>query len=295
VAEECRLEVDLAADLPAVAGDPGQIRQVVLNLVTNAFEALSGEAGTIAIRTGVFDASRAYLTDAIGTPDPAPGPRVFLEVSDTGAGLDEETKARIFDPFFTTKFSGRGLGLAALLGIVRRHEGNIKIKSRLGVGTTFRVFLPPGRERAVERRAQARQPPPVSGERSGRILVVDDDPDMLSLMQHFLERAGFEVVAALGGRKALETFRARSDEIDAVVLDLAMPELGGEEVYSAMQHIRAGLGVVFVSGYGEEKAVRELAGRGSVGFLHKPFEPEQLVEKVRVALAGAERDSGSGV
>jgi DNA-binding response OmpR family regulator len=128
-------------------------------------------------------------------------------------------------------------------------------------------------------------PPPVLGDASGRILVVDDDADMLGLMQHFLERAGFEVVPALGGRKGLETFRARPDEIDAVVLDLAMPELGGEEVFFEMKRIRAGLGVVFVSGYGEEEAVRRLADRGSVGFLHKPFQPEQLVEKVRVALA----------
>jgi PAS domain S-box-containing protein len=284
VGEKCRLEVDLARDLPAVAGDPGQMRQVVLNLVTNAIEALAGEPGTVAIRTGVFEPSPVYLTDVIGAPDPAPGRRIFLEVSDTGVGLDEDTKARIFDPFFTTKFSGRGLGLAALLGIVRRHAGNIKIASKVGVGTTFRVLLPPESERATRRAAQAPRPP-VLGDASGRILVVDDDPDMLSLMQHFLERAGFEVVPALGGHKALEAFRARPDEIDAVVLDLAMPELDGEEVFYEMQRIRAGLGVVFVSGYGEEEAVRRLAERGSVGFLHKPFEPEQLVEKVKVALA----------
>jgi PAS domain S-box-containing protein len=284
VGEKCRLEVELARDLPAVAGDPGQMRQVVLNLVTNAIEALAGEPGTVAIRTGVFEPSPVYLTDVIGAPDPAPGRRIFLEVSDTGVGLDEDTKARIFDPFFTTKFSGRGLGLAALLGIVRRHAGNIKIASKVGVGTTFRVLLPPESERATRRAAQAPRPP-VLGDASGRILVVDDDPDMLSLMQHFLERAGFEVVPALGGHKALEAFRARPDEIDAVVLDLTMPELDGEEVFYEMQRIRAGLGVVFVSGYGEEEAVRRLAERGSVGFLHKPFEPEQLVEKVKVALA----------
>jgi PAS domain S-box-containing protein len=284
VGEKCRFEVDLAPDLPSVAGDPGQIRQVVLNLVTNAFEALSGEAGTVAIRTGVFDPSPGYLTDVIGARDPAPGPRVFLEISDTGMGMDEATQARIFEPFVTTKFSGRGLGLAALLGIVRRHEGNIKIASKVGAGTTFRVLLPPESERATVPAAQ--EPPPlVLGDASGRILVVDDDADMLGLMQHFLERAGFEVVPALGGRKGLETFRARPDEIDAVVLDLAMPELGGEEVFFEMKRIRAGLGVVFVSGYGEEEAVRRLADRGSVGFLHKPFQPEQLVEKVRVALA----------
>ncbi|MEN8184420.1 MAG: ATP-binding protein, partial [Myxococcota bacterium] len=215
VGEKCRLEVDLASDLPSVAGDPGQIHQVVLNLVTNASEALEGEPGTVAIRTGVFDSNVDYLSDVIGAPDPGPGPRVFLEVSDTGAGLDEATKARIFDPFFTTKFSGRGLGLAALLGIVRRHEGNIKIATELGVGTSFRVLLPPGPARESVREAEAPRPPPVLAEPSGRILVVDDDPDMLSLMQHFLERAGFEVVPALGGLEALETFRARSDENDA--------------------------------------------------------------------------------
>jgi PAS domain S-box-containing protein len=288
VGEKCRFEIDLASDLPSVAGDPGQIHQVVLNLVTNATEALEGEPGTVAIRTGVVETKADYLTDVIGAPDPQPGPRVFLEVSDTGIGLDDATKARIFDPFFTTKFSGRGLGLAALLGIVRRHEGNIKIASKPGLGTTFRVLLPP----AVER-ASSVPDAPVQGGLSGRILVVDDDPDMLSLMQHFLERVGFEVVPALGGLAAVETFRARAEEFDAAVLDLAMPELGGEEVFAELDRIRSGLGVVFVSGYGEEEAVRRFAVHGSVEFLHKPFEPEQLVAKLRAALAGATRGAGS--
>ncbi|MCZ6463807.1 MAG: response regulator [Proteobacteria bacterium] len=291
VGEKCSLEVDLAPELPCVAGDPGQIRQVVLNLVTNAAEALDGQPGTVAIRTGTIEASADYLADVIGAPDPEPGPRVFLEVFDTGAGMDEATQVRIFDPFFTTKFSGRGLGLAALLGIVRRHAGSIKIDSQPGSGTTFRVLLPPEPERGAERAAPA--PPAVSGQATGRILVVDDDQSMLDLMQHFLERAGFQVIPALGGRKALETFRARADEIDAVVLDLAMPEVGGEEVFFEMQRIRADLGVIFVSGYGEEEVARRLAGRGSVDFLHKPFEPEQLVKKVRAALAGKERAPGN--
>jgi signal transduction histidine kinase/ActR/RegA family two-component response regulator/GAF domain-containing protein len=280
---ECDLETLLTPDLAPVAGDPVQLRQVVLNLVTNAREALSGPGGTVTVRTHESHFDAEVLSEAFGNEALEPGRYVVLEVSDPGVGIARETQARIFDPFFTTKFSGRGLGLAALLGIVRGHGGAILIESDVGAGTTFRVILP--RASAIEARPAPSEAQASSPSRPARVLVVDDDEDMLALTGLLLERAGFRVLLARGGQAALEAFEAADAGIDVVVLDWAMPDMSGEETLIALRRRRESVPVILMSGFSEEKAVARLARRELAGFLHKPFEPEELAASVRSALS----------
>jgi PAS domain S-box-containing protein len=276
------IEFDLEDDLAAVEGDFTRIQQVVLNLASNASEALGEGGGTIRIATGVRAIDARDLSGSYGTPDAAPGEYVALEVSDTGPGIDPEIQQRIFEPFFTTRSTGRGLGLAGVLGIVVAHRGVIRIESRPGAGTMFQVLLP--RSAAAAERA----PEPGESERlapkSGRVLVVDDDESVLDLACEFLERAGFDVLAACGGQVGIDLFRTHSDDIDAVVLDLVMPGVGGVEAFVEILRIRPEMPVVVTSGYDKEKAVERFSARGFSSFLYKPYEPEELVESVCKAL-----------
>jgi signal transduction histidine kinase len=274
LADRLHLETDLPEGLPLVDGDQVQLRQVILNLVTNAAEAVAERDATLTLRTGTMVVGRSHLVGAVGSPDLEPGPVVFLEVSDPGEGMSRETQLRIFEPFFTTKFSGRGLGLASALGIVQGHRGAIRIESRLGEGTRFLVLLPcSGAQSAA---APEARDAPASRSGEGVVLVVDDDEPMLRLTTLFLEAAGFEVRTALGGRAALDALAAEA-ALDAVVLDLAMPDVAGPEVLAAIRESRPDLPVVLVSGYGEEVARAQLSEEPNTFFLHKPYEPEVLV------------------
>jgi PAS domain S-box-containing protein len=282
ISERCRLELDLSPRTP-VEGDGTQIRQVVLNLVTNASEALVGGVGALLVRTGLVVHSAEDLAGAVGTDRPRPGAYAFLEVSDDGQGMDATTQARVFEPFFTTKFSGRGLGLAAVLGIVRTHGGVVQIRSAVGMGTRVRVLIPElrGDFAAAERAPRTRSPE----RRRGTILVVDDQDDVVEVAQAFLERAGHRVVTAGGGRAAIETFRERGHEIDAVLLDLAMPDTTGEEVLLEIQRIRSDVRVIIATGYSAQAAAERLASLGVVGFVRKPYQPEEILEQIGRALA----------
>jgi len=279
-----RLELDLAEGMPPIEGDVTRIQQVLVNLVSNACDALGERGGTIRVATGVRAAEARDLSGGFGTPDAAPGDYVVLEVSDTGSGMDPEIQQRIFEPFFTTKSSGRGLGLAAVLGIVVAHRGVIGIESGPGSGTTFRVLLPCA-DSAAAPASDPRDPERPAG-KGGKILIVDDDESVLELAREFLERAGFEVLAALGGQAGIDLFRAQSDEIEAVVLDLVMPGVGGAEAFVEMLRIRPEIPIVVTSGYDKEKAAERFSVRGLSGFLYKPYEPEELVESVRKAIIG---------
>jgi PAS domain S-box-containing protein len=278
VSEKCSLAPDLEADLPAVDGDPNQIRQVVLNLAINASEAIGSGGGSVTIRTGTVDMDAAALVTSFGTNDLSPGRYVFMEVSDTGAGMSAETRARVFEPFFTTKFFGRGLGLASVLGIVRSHGGAIAITSALGVGSSFRVLLPPS-DRAARTEPRVGRPPGEPGG-SGRVLVVDDEEAVLEVAREFLERSGLSVLTATDGDRAVELFRTHAEEIGAVVLDLTMPEKDGLETCREIDAIRPGVPVLVVSGYGEEMVGGRLEGQPIAGFVRKPFDPEDLVARI---------------
>jgi CheY-like chemotaxis protein len=211
------------------------------------------------------------------------GPYVFVEVADTGCGMTPETRARIFDPFFTTKFTGRGLGLAAALGIVRGHRGAIDVQSDPGRGTQFRVLFPASRGRLV--RAAHAPAPASAASPAGAILVADDEEVVRSMARRILEQARFRVLTAADGRQAVETFRRHAHEISAVLLDLTMPHLGGEEALRAIRALRPDVPIVLTSGYSESEIALRFEGERLEGFLQKPFRARELVDRVRAALA----------
>jgi PAS domain S-box-containing protein len=282
ISKKAVIRFDFARDLPGITADPGQVHQIVMNLITNASEAMGSEGGTIRVATGIAEADRAYLNRCYLGEELAEGRFVYLQVSDAGCGMDEETRQKIFDPFFTTKFTGRGLGLAAVLGIVRGHGGAIDVRSELGRGCTFRVLFP--EPEAVEESA-----PVAAGDRRNRpqdatILVVDDDEAVREVASTMLEEAGFQVLMAVHGRDGVETFRRHQDEIALVVLDKTMPEMDGEEALRAMRGIRSDVRVVLTSGYTEQEAASRFAGQGLSGFLQKPYLSEDLVRLVCEAL-----------
>jgi PAS domain S-box-containing protein len=281
VARQAALVLDLDDELPAVRGDTAQLTQVVMNLLTNAAEAVGDGGGSIRIRTAMWSPDPAPDVYRIGDDLPAEQV-VMLEVEDDGCGMDAETRERIFDPFFSTKFTGRGLGLAAALGIVRAHGGAIEIETAPGQGTRFRVLFPASGERP------APQDETVSDIGSWRsdalVLVVDDDEGVRDLTREALARAGLRVLCAPDAASGLALFRERADEIALVVLDRTLPTSSGADAFEALQEIRPGCRVVLMSGYSRERAMAELLDRGLCGFLQKPFLPEQLLEAVRHAL-----------
>jgi len=279
VSKRAALRYSFEAELPAVQVDATQMRQVIMNLILNASEALGDQNGFISVATGVMDCDRSYLA-ASHLDDSLPeGRYVYLEVADTGCGMDEDTRRRIFDPFYTTKFTGRGLGLAAVLGIVRGHQGAIKIYSEPGQGTTFKVLLPavdwtPG-DRAAHASSSTRQL------RGGTILLVDDDPHVRQVTSQMLERLGFEVLTAAHGREGLKVFEAHQGRIDCVILDLNMPEMAGDEVLREVRRQRQDVPVILSSGFNEPDVSPRLVGKGASGFIQKPYTVAMLLEALK--------------
>jgi CheY-like chemotaxis protein len=281
--EKCRLEISREPGGTRVEGDPTQLRQVIMNLVSNASESLRDQPGSVAVRTGVMRADAAYLSLAFGGSEIAEGEYVYLEVSDTGEGMAEEISGRIFEPYFSTKFAGRGLGLASVLGIVRGHHGAIGVVTAPGRGTSFRVLLPPSTGAAAPAPGKSRARGATV--RRSKILVVDDEEWVLELAQEFLVRSGFEVVTAGGGREALEVLRGDAGEtIRAVVLDLTMPDLDGRETFQEIRALRPALPVIVVSGFSKEATADHFPPHEIAAFVRKPYEPEDLVEAIGVAL-----------
>ena len=279
IAKKIRMEYELAESPPMIAADAAQVRQVVMNLITNAAEAIGEEAGAITLTTGVVDADRTMLSEAYFDDELPEGRYVFLRVSDTGRGMDSDVRSRLFDPFFSTKFTGRGLGLAAVLGIVRAHQGAIRIDSSVGRGTAFDVLLPCGAQIAPAA-APARDEAPeslVAWRAEGTALVVDDEQAVRAMAARMLRDVGFNVLTACNGREAVEVFAEHADGIVVVLLDLTMPEMGGEEAFAALRTIRPDVPVVLCSGYTEEDAAARFAGKGLSGFLHKPFDFDAMV------------------
>ena len=276
------------ADVPAfIEADPSQLRQIVVNLVGNASEALGEGGGEIVLSTGVDALTAEDLPTYLGQ-DLEPGRFVFLQVRDTGSGMDQETQEKIFDPFFTTKFPGRGLGLAATLGLVRGHGGALRVESDPGRGTTIRVLLPG----AEEERPTVREAPLRGAERTANAILVVDDEEMVRLMaQTVLQRAGFEVFAAADGHEALDIFFRQGDQVAAVLLDMTMPNLAGDATFLELQRLCPGLPVILTSGYTEQAANEQIGGEqikgeGPAGFIQKPYRPKDLVALVKRAIDG---------
>ncbi len=287
ISKRAVLNVHLEPNIPPIRADPSQIRQVVMNLVINASEAIGDRSGTITVRTGVTQCDRHYLDQAALETELPEGLYVVLEVADTGCGMDRATLSRIFEPFFTTKFTGRGLGLSAVLGILRAHKGGIKVYSEPGKGSLFKVLLPASAE------PMKSDSPPVLeivGSDGGRVLFVDDEESVRTLGARMLERMGFEVTVAADGREALDVFARRPEEWSLVVLDLTMPRMDGEEAYRRLRELRADVPVVLASGYTADELGARFASKGFAGFLQKPFTMVELQRAVLLAL----RQGGSG-
>jgi CheY-like chemotaxis protein/nitrogen-specific signal transduction histidine kinase len=280
------LSINLSPDDAVIDVDPVQVHQLIVNLVTNSVEAIkeTGESnGTITLSTWtmVLDA-RTLEETYLHEPLPA-GPYCMLEVADTGCGMDPEALARIFDPFFTTKFPGRGLGLAAILGIVRGHRGAITVESKPGKGATFRVLFPVSEKNG----SAAVATPDLPEERPERatILVVDDERAVRDIGVRMLERAGYATLAAGEGREAVELLREHTDTIDCVLLDRTMPGWSGVQTFHEMRRVRPDLRIILCSGHEELEATRSFAGEGLTGFLHKPYRSQTLLLKIREVLS----------
>ena len=279
ISKKAELVFEMADDLPCIEGDATQMRQLVMNILTNASEALGGEPGRI--RVVMRSVGRSEVPADTPLSSKAPPMFVVLEIEDTGMGMDERTKSRVFDPFFTTKFTGRGLGLAAVQGIVRGLRGSIEVESRPGAGTTFRVFLP-----ATERKptAKRRERPRSAWHGDGTILVADDEEAVRKLATTVLQKAGLDVRTAADGLEAVQIFEREADEIAVIILDLTTPRLGGYEACRRLHSIRPDVPIILSSGYCERDATREFDERDLAGFLQKPYLPGELLERVRQAL-----------
>ncbi|HWQ53680.1 MAG TPA: PAS domain-containing protein [Bryobacteraceae bacterium] len=263
------IEVRSSLERVTVRADAGQLQQVIMNLVTNAAEAI-GEAhgGTVSISTGVQRLD-APLTGSVGQTL-APGTYAFLEVADNGGGMDQETRTRIFDPFFTTKFLGRGLGLAAVAGIVRSHQGAITMESEPGKGSALRVLFP----------AVPALLPPVKP----AVLVVDDEESVRDFLIRVLEARGYAVDCASNGREALSRLNERERDIGLVLLDVVMPVMGGGETLDRIRSRRPDLKVLLTSGFSEDEVQRLCGARANVWFIQKPYTAQQIAEKVEAVL-----------
>ena len=279
---EARLQFELGSDLPLIEGDATQLRQLVMNLVTNASDALLHGRGTIEITTALVALTNTQPhNDRNFVAGLEPGPYLILKVVDDGEGMDDETQRKLFEPFFSTKFTGRGLGMATALGVVRSHRGAIQVTSALGLGTRFEVMVPvaTGADAAPvsEKRAE-----PVRGGR-GTVLVVDDEELVLQLARQVLERAGYIVTTATGGHEALALLRSPDSLPSLVLLDLTMPGFNGSQTLAELKRLAPQLPVILTSGFSEQDAAK-IIGEGLSGFIQKPYSPSALVALVRQAL-----------
>jgi PAS domain S-box-containing protein len=284
ISKKAALRRQLAAGLPPVQGDAGQLRQVVMNLLINASEALQDQAGTIELRTRLARADGEAPRSPLGRESLPEGDYVVLEVSDSGCGMTPEVQARVFDPFFTTKFQGRGLGLATVLGIVRSHGGTIRLDSVPGRGTTFEVWLPCAARPAA---ARPEKSPAERWRGSGTVLLAEDDAAVRGLARAILEGSGFTVLAAANGQEAVELFRERGGAVVLALLDLKMPRLNGLEALARLRQLRPGLPAVLMSGYSEEEVAQQAAEQGGASVVQKPFSPAELVAILRQVLEAA--------
>ncbi|MDQ6980844.1 MAG: response regulator [Ghiorsea sp.] len=275
------MRLDLAQQLPYIEADVSQIQQIIMNLIINASEAIDKHSGTITVYTGVVNVSDDYIKTTYIHDDIQPGRYVTLEVSDTGCGMSKETKKRLFDPFFTTKFTGRGLGMSAILGIVRGHKGAIKVYSEEGKGSSFKILFPYA---TSEKPADTTDTKPMLQHQHGKVLVIDDEENVREIAGIMLEQAGYTVLTASGGIEGVATFKAQQKDIIAVLLDMTMPDMDGSTVFRELKIIQPDVTVILSSGYNEQDATNRFAGKGLAGFLQKPYTPDALYKKLSDAL-----------
>jgi PAS domain S-box-containing protein len=287
ISKKAVLKFRLASELPRVMADSAQIRQIIMNLITNASEAIGERSGYISITTGAMYCDSEYLATTELTDEIPEDLYVYLEVADTGSGMDDSVKSQIFEPFFTTKYTGRGLGLSSVLGIVRGHRGAIKVYSEPGEGTTFKVLFPAckGEEDGYSDGSAGTEAEGWKG--SGTVLFADDEDTVVAIGRRMLENMGFHVVTAEDGKQAVDKFRENADSIELVILDLTMPHLSGDEVYREIRRIRDGVPVIVSSGFSQKDVMHRFAGKHLHGFIQKPYRARELRKLIREVL---ERD-----
>jgi two-component system cell cycle sensor histidine kinase/response regulator CckA len=281
VAKKAILRLELSPSCSEIQADPTQIRQVIVNLLTNAAEALGDTPSTILLRTGRETLAQPATLSPLASPDLPAGPYAFLEVEDAGCGIAAEHLPRIFDPFFSTKFTGRGLGLAAVLGIVRSHQGLIQVASQPNQGTRVRVYFPCSEESSPSGTAQAEQTheqgkAPAPRQRS--VLVADDEEMIRQLAEHILAPSGCQLYLAQDGRQAIALLEQHPEEIEMVFLDLSMPGLSAPAVVEELQRLRPEVPVVIMSGFSADDLRDRFREHPPAGFLEKPFHPTQLLD-----------------
>ncbi|HWD94396.1 MAG TPA: response regulator [Verrucomicrobiae bacterium] len=288
ISKSVRVELNLAPGLPPIQADAEQIQQVLMNLVTNASEAIGEKPGVVAITTTVREFDAAHLAETRTNNRLAPGRYAVLEVSDTGCGMDDTVRGNLFDPFFTTKFLGRGLGMSAVLGIVQGHRGAIMVSSKPRKGTVVSVLFP-----VAERRSNSPVSEPIlfpaspkpAVSLSGIVLVADDELQVRSLMEMLLKRMGFRVLSATDGEQAVELFRQHAPEITFVLIDLTMPNLDGARALSEIRRIRPTVKVVLTSGYNSEDLMSRYQNDGLDAFIQKPCDVETFQRVVQQVCA----------
>ena len=284
VPKNIRLAFELEDSIPLIEADPGQIQQVLMNVILNASEAIDRQAGAIMVGTGIHDVAAEDESTGqwLGYPL-STGRYVFLEIKDDGCGMDPETRLKVFEPFFTTKALGRGLGLAAVLGIVRGHRGAVRIETKPDDGTVFKFLLPmcdaPVLAVAEDGRKTAVSPPTTAS--AGHLLVIDDEKGVCEAVTDILELTGIPVLTALNGPTGLDIYRKHIDKISLILLDLSMPGMNGEETYQALRQINPQVQVVLSSGYDEQEVFRRFNNSGFAGFLQKPYNLVTLIETVK--------------
>jgi two-component system cell cycle sensor histidine kinase/response regulator CckA len=283
IPRKVQIRLELAADLPSIEADAGQIQQVIMNLIINGAEAIGENVGLVVCTTALQVVDEAYIRN-MGDEGGhlRPGQYVMLEVRDNGCGMDERILRRIFEPFFTTKFTGRGLGLAAVSGIVHGHKGAIKVYSSPGKGSTFKVLLPA----LSDTNADAFEPPHHLSEGRGKlVLIVDDEESIRNVARKTLQRRGYRTIEAADGREALEVYRRFFSEVSLVLLDLTMPYMNGEEVLRELKLISPSVKVLLSSGFNEVETVQRFTGKGLAGFLQKPYAAAVLAEAIKKILS----------
>ncbi len=302
ISKTITLNLTLDAALPNLRADPGQIQQIVMNLITNASEAIGDKVGTITISTGAQEYTEADLKTSLIPEKRAAGRFVWLEVSDTGCGMTSDVARRVFEPFFTTKFTGRGLGMSTVLGIVRGHNGTIFMKSRPNQGTLIRVLFPISASpipldissasalTATENASLSANPSPHAADMTAAssilILVVDDEQIVRDICANILRRLGYRTLTAQDGEEGVQVFREHAAEIALVILDLTMPRMDGVSAFREMRQVRPDVRVILSSGHAEQSALRHFEGQGIAGFLQKPYTLNKLLAELDRVLKG---------
>ncbi|MBI3117380.1 MAG: PAS domain S-box protein [Candidatus Hydrogenedentes bacterium] len=287
IANKSTLRQQFASAVPAIEGDPTQLRQIVMNLVTNAAESFGDRSGTITVSVNTRPCNAEFFRETYLREALPEGVYVCLEVADNGCGMDAETQLKMFEPFFTTKFAGRGLGLAAVLGIVRSHHGAIKVRSHPGEGTSVELFFPASSHTSQTTTSAA--PADGNWQGAGAVLVVDDEKRVLQVTAKMLKKAGFSVFTAGDGEKGVRLCREKARGLVLVILDMTMPKLSGEQAFQKIKEIAPNLPILLSSGYNEQEALARFAGKGLAGFLQKPYTQGEFLARVRAAVETSDK------